>query len=47
MAYAHPKVQFVCATCVYITNVSQHKNKTCGRHNVTQAHMQILHLIIQ
>jgi hypothetical protein len=42
VAYAHLKVQFVCATCVYMANVSWHKNKTCGRHITIQAHMQIL-----
>jgi hypothetical protein len=47
VAYAHPKVQFVCVACVYMANVSLHKNKTCGRHNTTKAQMQIIHLIIQ
>jgi len=45
MAYAHLQVQFVCATCVYMTNVSQHENKTCGKHIMIQAHMWILHLV--
>jgi hypothetical protein len=39
VAYAHSKVQFVCVTCVYMANVSWHKNKTCGRHNTTKAQM--------
>jgi hypothetical protein len=47
MAYAYPQVQFVCATCVYMANVSRHENKTCDKQITTQAHMWILHLIIQ
>jgi hypothetical protein len=43
----YPKVQFVCVECVYMANVSQHKNKTCGKKNTTQAQMRILHLIVQ
>jgi hypothetical protein len=47
MAYAHLQVQFVCAPCVYMANVSQHENKSCGRHITTKAHMCILPLVIQ
>ncbi len=28
-------------------NASRHERKTCGRHITTQAHMCILHLVIQ
>jgi hypothetical protein len=47
VAYAYPQVQFVCAPCVYMANASRHERKTCGRHITTQAHMCILHLVIQ
>jgi hypothetical protein len=47
VAYAHLRVQFVCAKYVYMANVSWHKKKTYGKQNTIHAQMQILHLIIQ
>ncbi len=47
MAYAYPKVQFACATCVYMANVLEQQNITYSKCNMTTAQMRIFHLIIQ